>query len=90
MAKGKVGKAKARKRKRATGGSGRRGRPATIGKGELIECRCHKQFLAGVDKWREPSGLSRQAAIVQLAAERLAQVEPTESALIPLSVKADP
>jgi hypothetical protein len=83
MAKRKVGKGKPRKRNRATGSS-------TTDKGKLIECRCHKQFLADVDKWREPSGMSRAAAIVQLAAERLAQVEPAESALIPSSAKANP
>ena len=45
------------------------GRPKTTGRGTLIGVRCHKEFLAGLDKWRglQPGAVSRPDALRQLA-----------------------
>lgn len=50
------------------------GRPITTGKGVMIGVRCHKEFLANVDRWRGrlTDKISRPEAIRRLAEMSLA------------------
>ena len=46
------------------------GRPKTTGPGTQVVLRCHEDFLAAVDQWRERQNgdkLTRARAIMQLA-----------------------
>jgi hypothetical protein len=46
------------------------GRPKTTGPGTQVVLRCHEEFLAAVDQWREKQNsdkLTRARAIMQLA-----------------------